>query len=265
MLLPIKKVYRRFLRKVKKFKERNVETNLDRLKTRPGIEPIYVLQMGKVASLSVASSLQTQYEGTVLHGHSFSEDNPRGDVKKLFKHFNHGEHRMKVISLVREPIGRNISAFFQNFERYVGVPFSESEYTASELRDIFILKYDHREPLDWFDKWILANFDIDVFQHPFPASGHMTLKNDKVDFLLMKYDLEDALKQEIIGSFAELPDFQLINNNISSKKDYSGMYAEMKKMRMPERYVDEMLEDRFTKHFYTPELESLRTYWTEKN
>ncbi|WP_258541254.1 putative capsular polysaccharide synthesis family protein [Parvicella tangerina] len=220
--------------------------------------------MGKVASLSVSSSLREQYEGTVLHGHSFSADDSRGDVKTLFRHFNNGENRMKVISLVREPIGRNISAFFQNFSKYVGKDFSASSYTASELRDIFVEKYDHREPLDWFDKWILSNFDIDVFNYEFPKEGYLTLNNEKISLLVMKYDLSDAIKQRVIGDFVGLRDFELINNNISSKKDYSEMYVQVKKMGMPPSYVEKMLQDRYTRHFYLEELDHLKKIWTEK-
>lgn len=70
---------------------------------------------------------------------------------------------LKIISLVREPIGKNVSSFFQNLDVNTGLSNAKNKLSVAELRGIFIKDYCHDVPLQWFDKNILINFGIDVF------------------------------------------------------------------------------------------------------
>ena len=42
-------------------------------------------------------------------------------VRTLYGEYKKDKIPIKIISLVREPISRNISAFFQGFEKHVGL------------------------------------------------------------------------------------------------------------------------------------------------
>ena len=127
----------------------NTAKGLLKLRLKP---PVFIFQMGKVASTSIYKSLQQQYPGRVFHGHSFKKDHENPEIRFLHHHYRFGG-RIKIISLVREPVGRNISAFFQNFEEYTGIPFSSSALSLDELYQIFLGKYAHEEPLEWFDRY----------------------------------------------------------------------------------------------------------------
>jgi hypothetical protein len=93
--------------------------------------------MGKVASSSVYRSLKTQYNGACLHGHSFTAHHQNLAVRKLFEIKSKNDVPVKLITLIREPISRNLSAFFENFKRDAGVKFKHNEYSAEEIQDFF--------------------------------------------------------------------------------------------------------------------------------
>ena len=96
------------------------------------LEPIIVYQMGKVASTTVCETLKNHGFKNILHAHSINpaliskkkhKEMKRG-VNRFFLHETAGMyiaatglvHKSKVISLVRDPVARNISAFFQNYQ-----------------------------------------------------------------------------------------------------------------------------------------------------
>ena len=125
--------------------------------------PVFVFQMGKVASSSIFDSLGRQYAGPVGHAHHIGEDNW---VSVLLYDWAKAGNALKIISPVREPIGRNISEFFQLYEDYTGTRPDKLEYTVEELTTLFLDKVDHEVPLQWFDTMIKPNFDIDVYATP---------------------------------------------------------------------------------------------------
>src|ERR1700741_1041287 len=81
--------------------------------------PIIVYQMGKVASMSVYTSLKEQYPGITLHRHELIPTEWQDAT--LLNHANNFHQPLLIISMMRDPIARNISAFFQNFEVITGV------------------------------------------------------------------------------------------------------------------------------------------------
>jgi hypothetical protein len=152
--------------------------------------PIIIYQMGKVGSSSVMKSLQKRAIWPLFHAHFLlkiannrSFYNPkvyeilhlkRNEERQvrlgefLYKKLIVPKKQLKIISLTREPIGRNIAAFFQNFERETGKKYELSNFTPQELMDIFVNYYPHSIPLDWFDNYFKPFLGIDVYEYPFP-------------------------------------------------------------------------------------------------
>jgi len=101
-------------------------------------EPVLVFTMAKVGSSSVYHSLKKQSDIPCFHIHSLSIEEElqakvickekgvypgsRSPVFILHKYLLEKERTYKVISLVRNPIERNLSAFFEAFEIHMGVP-----------------------------------------------------------------------------------------------------------------------------------------------
>ncbi|MEQ9304407.1 MAG: sulfotransferase family 2 domain-containing protein, partial [Marinoscillum sp.] len=134
--------------------------------------PVYILQMGKVASTSIRNSLEEQYQGLVTHSHHFMKNKEYKHAKHRNKwrknervydyYFSDEFNGLKIISLVREPIGRNVSAFFQTFSRNMGVNVHQKKFTMDELRSGYLENMKHEVPLIFFDH-INEYFNIDVY------------------------------------------------------------------------------------------------------
>lgn len=227
-------------------------------KLRAGLDPhppLFVFQMGKVASSSIYNSLRGRYPGIMVHEHTFNPRHGDPHMKRLYRWYHAGKNRpLKIISPVREPVGRNVSAFFQNFERETGIPYTEHEFSLQQLRDLFLENYPHDIPLKFFDK-IARNFDIDVYSHPFPREGHLRLDNGKgTELLILRHDLPDDQKSELIGTFAGIGDFTLESANIGAEKIYAKTYrAFRERVSLPERYLERMAGSEYFRHFYSGE------------
>lgn len=219
--------------------------------------------MGKVASSSIFSSLTKQYSGAVGHAHHIGDDNWMS--VELYQ-WSLDNNPLKIITLIREPIGRNVSAFFQLFEGHTGTSFDKSTLTTDELKELFLDNLDHDRPISWFDKNIKKHFGIDVYSKPFPEQKFITFKKNNVSLLLLRFDLEDSTKESLIRDFLDFPEFKIKRANLSSKKDYFHTYKDFQKnVKLPESYLDKMCDSTYFKHFFPKEeIEQVRSRWEIK-
>lgn len=230
-----------------------------RLRQRP---PVFVYQMGKVGSTSIYNSLRKYYPGEVLHAHKFGTASDVGSIHRFYSVVRKEPLPVKIICPIRDPLSHNVSALFQNFRHYTGYRFRDYPGSVDDLLATFLQEGYHVHPLIWLDDNLLANFGIDVYTTPFPASGHCTYRNGQVEALVIRHDVPDAKKTAVISEFVGCANFTLHNANISSHKVYAEMYRSMKKRKLPAPYVEEMLDAKYTRHFYGREISTLRQQWT---
>ena len=227
--------------------------------------PVLIFQMGKVGSLSVHNSLARQYQGAVVHAHRFDINHKNLQIQRLHRWALSENKPVNVISLTREPVSRNVSAFFQCFERETGVAPADSTFSHDELKSIFLARFDHDLPLQWFDRNIREFFDIDVFAAPFPAEGIRVFKRDRVRLLVLKSEINDAQKERAVTEFLGLPGFHLENTNCGIEKNYASLYAAFKgAAKLPSSYLDRMCTSRYFTHFYDQATrDSVHAVWCE--
>lgn len=213
--------------------------------------PIFVCQMGKVGSTSIWRSLKACLAQPIYHGHSV-HPNQRFLVLRMLHRFVVAKGRpIKVIVLTREPIARNISAFFDNFERYVGVPFEQSNHSIDELIRLFWERFNHDEPLVWFDNVVEGSFGIDVYQEPFPKYGVATYQKGNTDLIVMRSELPDEQKAAAIATFLGLDAFHIRNENVGEDKPYAATYQAFKQtVELPLAYLERLHGSKYFQHFY---------------
>ena len=249
----------RFLRKLEQDLRKAAKkfSMLYRLKKAP---PVFIYQMGKVASSSIHHSLKKQYPGPVAHAHHIGSDNWASEL--FYKWYRQG-YTIKIISPIRDPIGYNISSFFQNFEKITGAPFSNSKYETKELIQLFLEKSDHDAPLHWFDNNLKKHFDIDVFGSDFPDDGYKIYRHNNIELLVFQISISDTDKENIIREFLGISKFTLHNRNISSKKSYHQDYHDFKqRLKLPDDYLLKMKNSRFFSHFYSAqEIDKILLKW----
>ena len=186
--------------------------------------PLIIYQMGKVASQSMYYSLRKVYPGVVVNTHTFNSVDKDWRIRKIYEHCVLNSRPLNIISLTREPVERNISAFFQNFERDTGIQYKKSNLSMTKLKELFLENYNHDIPLKWFDENIKINFGIDVYSDTFPEYGFCAYTKMNYCLLILRSELEDEVKRSAIMDFLDLSEFAIDKRNISSSKEYAETY-----------------------------------------
>jgi hypothetical protein len=186
-------------------------------------------------------------------------------AEMIYRRYVRPKRRLKVITLVREPVANNISMFFQVLGRYIGANVDPSECDTDELIDIFIDKYMHWRPLTWLDAEVKTHFDIDIYQYPFPIErGYTVISRENTSLLVLRCELGDRDKERAIAGFLGLDEFEIVRSNVRSEKPTGKKYEEFKKrIRMPPALLDRIYDSKFARHFYSNEERDLfRKRWS---
>lgn len=229
---------------------------------------VLIYQPGKVGSTTFHRSLLPIWNGPIVHLHSFQHEQEYSPVKnQLINLYKSGElPKVNIITCVREPIGRNLSAFFQNLGKFNSIAFDGQPFTTEELLELTLRSRKVHRILNWFDDELNEYFGIDVYEKSLNPEGFQFYENDKARVLLMKHDIPDHLKADCIGEFCEIPNFTLQTpKNTASSKWYFDEYQAIKNRGFPKWYVTQMLESKYAEHFYSDDIPALKEKWTEKD
>lgn len=189
-------------------------------------------------------------------------------TQRIYEAYVKTEHRLRVITLVRDPVAHNVSLFFQVFDQYVGKTIEQSDYDVEDLIRVFLERYVYSRPLTWLDAELKATLGIDVFRHEFPTdSGYSVINSGNVSLLILKSELDDVRKAEAISSFLGLNKFEIVRSNVTGDKSHGRQYEEFKKrIRIPEALLEELYESKYARHFYSEEERAqFRARWGGKN
>lgn len=249
-----------------------------RLRYRVGSLPILIYALPKTASTSIHMSLNAVNIPS-LHVHVLSPANitriaaerranglpVRDERLSLAVHarLQRTSEKVRIITSVREPISRNISAFFQRLSDFYG-DRPPATIPANEATERFLTEYSHDVPLEWFDVEFGKVTDVSIYDYPFPyEQGWSIVRSGRFEILILRVESSDAAKKEALSRFLGRPDIELVRSNTAEDKDYAVLYKEFRKqIRVPESYVDRMLNSRYARHFYSnAELEKFREYW----
>ncbi|AFZ44052.1 Protein of unknown function NKWYS [Halothece sp. PCC 7418] len=196
-------------------------------------------------------------------------------LQKQFQTTSFRKNKLKIITLVREPIARNISSFFQNYELWLPHQNHQTIYrfnrleslkelTCQELADCFLENYYHDIPLKWFGTELKPIFNIDVFYSEFPQEkGYQIYEGEFADLLLIKLEKFNQCAQKAFQEFLKVENFQLTPANVGGNKDYSTIYKDLESsINLPKSYIKRMYDSQYTQHFYSEsEIEKFKNKW----
>lgn len=249
-------------------------------------DAILVYQMGKVGSTAVTRSLRAAgVESRIYKPHFLTKEGMARAEKQYRKNWTGGRRALhlwesqflhdkvrrprpgakwRIVTLVRDPVARNVSAFFQTFdlEAFYG---NGSGADPERLADAFLHEFEwHDEPLTWLDAELGSVFGIDVFAFPFPHSrGYDVYENDAATVLLLRLeDLQQAAPRAL-EEWLGLEGFATVESNVGRTKYYSDAYrAFFEGARLPGSYLDRMYGSKYARHFYTDEeIQAFRATW----
>lgn len=263
------------------------------------LSPILVYQMGKVGSTSVVRLLEKTIKNQpIYHIHYL---NPETITKiweqkqiKIYEPWHYGKlanlitskylidnfdrliglKNIKIITLVRDPVARNISNFFQKIEREFP-EFSkmlDSGYIKLEnlIQSFWNQKYVNEKYFDyWFNSEYKEILSVDISSIKFPKDkGYAIFKESQrnIDFLLLKLEkLDECLEiamSEFLGVTVTINKQGRKNN--AKNKYYHNIYSQFKDaIIFPNEYLEEIYAQKSVKSFYTEEeIEQFKRKWS---
>lgn len=213
---------------------------------------ILVYQPAKVGSSSVMYSLR-RHGIQAMRWHSCQSaylEKYKADFQVCKEYL---KEPLKVISLVREPITREISECFQLY----GDERIDHEIIGNTLEEDVLGWLDRRSLINyeftWFDKELKEFIGIDVYEHDFDReNGYAIIRNENVELLLLQMEQLDT-NQQIIADFIGISDFKLIKENVGAVKPYHYAYADLKKnIKIPQEIIERYYKNNEKmNHFYS--------------
>ena len=253
--------------------------------------PIFVYQMGKVGSSSVERSLKVRgIRNPVYHVHFFSdariasaERYYRSINARLPRHLKRSKAlrekadrneigSWKIITLVRDPVAREISNVFQNMRDFNPDLIDANGNIKTKLVADFLT---HRfstfdEETDfactWFDKEIRIAFDVDVFSYDFDlAQGYQLIRKGNVEVLVLRMEDLNKRFEEAMAEFLGCEKrIELRKRNLAKNKPYHDVYKSViGDIRLSRPVCEKIYASNYVRHFYSKEMiEELVTKWT---
>ena len=254
----------------------------------PSKTMVLVYQMGKVGSTAITQAVESLHLGIpVYHLHFLNDlDAVEQSIRRSWfmseAQLHHLEHCRQirkqidnqseqqhcyVITLIRDPVARNISGFFYNlnlskpelFEK-----FSTGKRSISQLHDIFFESVNFDDGSQWFDQQLKPVFGIDVFNEIYPKpNGYKIYRKDNVSILLIKLEHLNTCGQHAFKEFLDIDDFEVISANRSEDTHYYEILKRFQEtVQFPEDYLRKAYATRIAQHFYsTQEIEQFKTRW----
>jgi lipopolysaccharide biosynthesis glycosyltransferase len=260
---------------------------------RRGLRPLLVHQMGKVGSSSVLEMLREACpDRDLFHVHFLAPESIAGEARmyrrrypitrRIDEHHFASLHlrarldadpgqRWQLVTLTRDPIARNLSAFFHNLayaapELFARVERGDDGAIADALRrQLEATPWWWRNPLEWFDRELAPVFGVDVFAQPFPRErGWAIHRSEHADVLVVRLEDLGRVAGEALRTFLGVSDVPSLRRNDSQRKPYAALYQQLaRSLALDEEFLESIYGSRRTRHFYTDaEIAAFRAHWS---
>lgn len=214
-------------------------------------EVLIVYQMGKVGSTSIYNDLCDKYPGPVIQIHRLSflcssfvpRSGFRGFTMRVYTglvRFFVSRKRKRVLVLTREPVGRNVSGYFQNFDFFQRKLKKRGEVVnADSMHRQFLYEYPHSSSLAWFDEQFHDVFGFDILSFVDQNKMAVVERGSRRDiFILMRVEDLNKERMEILSEKLSVSGLELRKDNVGSEKWYAGFYSDFLSAELPEWYKE---------------------------
>lgn len=238
---------------------------------------ILVYSMGKVGSTSVYRSLRARLpHANIFHVHFLSdywlnERLPNADahfhgnikIGKRIRDFiaRHPNRRLKIITLVREPVMRDLSGLFENWEAHFDKDESDVSTLLSKMH-----AHSHEYSLNWFDTEFKNFTDFDIYNASFDKEkGYSIYNSEQADILCVRIEDLDRVASQAFYEFLGLRNFAVEHKNRADQKDRSHLYKLVRDQYVAEKEkLARLYSSKYVTHFYAQkEIEEFFRKWTK--
>lgn len=163
---------------------------------------------------------------------------------------------LRIVSVVREPIGFNLSNYTYFGRAYWMRTFWRSSpwLPTDRLVDHFLRTFPHASSSIWWQHEFAAATGIDPIGEGFDAErGWQRYTRGRFDCLVLRADLDDAVKTEALRAFTGREVAAVVRENANDTQSAPGVYSRMREaMAAQHAYVESMLELPASRAFFTP-------------
>lgn len=219
---------------------------------------IIIYQFGKVGSTSIEHLLTE-------HDTSFTSTHHGAGCRSVIDSNRSKGIATRIVTGVREPISRNISAFFQNIARrghywYFGGRDSVLNTSIDEIIAHFNSLHTNEivnNIFPWFakdsEKYFYNSTGVSIYNYPFDRErGYTIIKENGISIFLYKLEKLHEIR-ESLTTFLGLPsDIDFLKANIATDKWYNDVYKKFLDIYTPpKKIIDLVYTSDFIKYFYT--------------
>lgn len=244
--------------------------------------PVLIYTMGRVSSGSCSIALGKAGYNRRHHVHTMNEDwraysgaaSPATGMsaqqearyeydRKVRRDIIDSGEKALVISFVREPLTRNMSAFFMNRVDKKGVP----DKTPEGLRKLFLKRYPHFVPLEWYHRELNNVLGLNVFNSPFdPKVGYSVIEHGRFRILLLRTEMTNEAKGAALSEFLGVPvemEVSKKSDKYELKEETNDLYRAFKKdVKFRKEFLDYLYGSEYARHFMSEdEVAELRSRW----
>lgn len=241
---------------------------------------VLVAQMGKVGSSTVTDSIEAVgFRRVRVKPHKFKfrwlGRNPNANiivhshgtkpVRALMEAVRDRglQEQTLVVSLVRDVLHRNISAFFQNVSNkairhwYLGAHEDVLKIDFNELMELFRtrhLSYLRDKIADWPDKFSAAT-GIPLLDRPFDTKRGVSLLREPDGVRFVMFQVEKLSQNwDVLREALEMPTLDMLVTHKSEEKWYGALYDRFKTHYRPNSYeLDACYNSSLMRHYYSDE------------
>lgn len=152
------------------------------------------------------------------------------------------------VTLVRDPLSRNLSAFFQNLHLQKAEIRNEAD--ARKMFSTFQETYGHTIPNTWMDREFGDQLGIDVYKRRFDTEKkHVVLRG--MNTVIFRVDCSDKVKSNVLSRLLGRT-ITVKRENDSDNKEYHEIYKNVQEVAYfaPE-FVARMYTSKFSRHFWS--------------
>lgn len=257
-----------------------LERKARKFRKQHGDQIFLIYTMGKVGSSTLQSSFETNYpflpafQIHFLSDYWLKEKLPsmpeyyQVHLKWAKRFFDfrkaNPKHRLKIITLMREPVMRDVSDLFENGAEY----FQTDDLNKVSEEKILerLAKNDYDYTLNWFENEFNAWTGIDIYSQPFQKEkGYSIWKFPDFDILCIQLEKLDDVIKEAMTEFSGFP-FELADKaNSSENKSTKALYKNVVgKFRLSPEKAKAVYESKLVQHFYSEkEIEEFKKRWVK--
>ncbi len=177
----------------------------------------------------------------------------------------------KIVTLVRDPIMRDISDFFFTFHKRLELMDKEGQLLHREslktlTRELTAqLSKPKSWTLSWFDTELKEVFGIDVYRYPFDhEKGYTLIREDNISILVIKLEALNRCFSNAMSELLNIENLELINRNVAEKKFYYDTYRYvLDNIALAPHFYKKVYRSKYARHFYTDdELKNFMKKWS---